>query len=181
MAQMSYIALLKGVNVGGNNLLPMTELRMIAESLNWDNVQTYIQSGNLVFTSKNSDTAYMQTALINAIMAAKGFAPHTRIISDKQLDDMINANPFDVPLDAGNKLHLMVSLDHNLTIDMTAVDAVRIDSEKFEIVNDVAYLYAPDGVGRSKLSAKLPKLLSQDVTARNYKTILNLQALSEQI
>ena len=180
MTQMSYIALLKSINVGGNNLLSMAELRAIAESLHWDNVQTYIQSGNLVFSSQSVDTVHMQTALTNAIMAAKGFAPPVRIISDKKLDGMINGNPFYVPIEQGNKLHFIMSLDHEFTVDMKAIDALKVDSEKLELIKDVAYFYAPDGVGRSKLFAKLPKLLSQDTTARNYKTILKLQALSAQ-
>lgn len=174
----TWIALLKSINVGGHNILPMAELKALAKSVGYRNISTYIQSGNCVFQSDEVASNTLSTDFSEAINKVKGFEPPILVLSHEELKGIIADNPFDVSPAEGNKVHFHFSLNGDLTLDLSLVEKIIAPTERLKLRGKVLYLYAPDGVGRSKLFAKLPKVLSHDVTVRNFKTVLKLQEIA---
>ena len=102
----TYIALLRGINVGGNNKLPMRELVSLLEGLGLQNVKTYIQSGNIVFQSEQADPAQLSKAITGAIRQGHGFAPYALILDSQALQAAMAANPFPEGEAEPKSLHL---------------------------------------------------------------------------
>ena len=102
----SYVALLRGINVGGRNLLPMQALRALLEELGLHNVKTYIQSGNVVFQSGEANLAALATRISEQIEASHGFAPHVLLLPAADLQQAIAANPFPEAESEPKSLHV---------------------------------------------------------------------------
>lgn len=172
---MKYIALLRGINVGGRNSLPMKELITILEALGLENIQTYIQSGNVVFTGKKQKD--LTTKITTAIEKAKGFAPHVLLLSENELKKAVSNNPFDTS--DGKALHFSFLDRAPSNPDIESLAAVQTKNESFLLEGKVFYLHAPDGIGRSKLASKVEKAMGVPVTARNWNTIDQLLTMLE--
>lgn len=174
-----WAAFLKSVNVGGRNLLPMAELRALAEGLGWHDVRTYVQSGNCVFrTAEECRREPLAVALSDAIARAKGFRPPVAVFSVEELAGFVARNPFEIDPAEDNKLHLHLPLAGPLSLDVAAAEALRAPSEALALVDGILYLHAPDGIGRSKLFAGLPRLLSGEATVRNLRTVAKVRDLA---
>ncbi len=174
----TYIALFRGINVGGSNLLPMRELVSILEGIGLEGVETYIQSGNAVFRSKSADASRLVARIRAAINAARGFQPELVLLGMDELKQAVESNPFPEAAAEPNKLHLyfLGSLPQNP--DIAGLESVRSARERFALVGKVLYLHAPDGMGRSKLAARVEKLLALPATARNWRTVLKLSEMA---
>lgn len=172
-----WILFLRGINVGGKNGLPMAELRGVLCGIGCQDVVTYIQSGNCVLRSNHTDAGVLAREISEAIDAAKGFRPVVLCLAPSDLAGAIDHNPFEVEAKDENKVHFHFGIDGSVEIDMIDVEALRTPSEKVFVEGTVLYLYAPDGVGRSKLFAKLPKLIGQPVTVRNLRTVMKVADL----
>lgn len=172
-----YIALFRGINVGGNNILPMKELVSIFQTLGYEKVQTYIQSGNVIFSSSKKIRENAAVAIAGEILRKMGFEPKVLIISSRQLQDAIKNNPF--PTGNGKALHFFFLESQPGQPDIEYLESLRIKSEKFKLCKKVFYLYAPEGVGRSKLAAAVEKVLGVPVTARNWNTVSKLASMVE--
>lgn len=172
-----YIALFRGINVGGNNVLPMGELVTILETIGYEDVHTYIQSGNAVFSSGKKIGAEDATEIGREIYRKMGFAPKVILLSVKQLQNAINANPF--PTDDGKALHLFFLESLPERPDIEKLQSLKAKSEEFALDGKVFYLYAPEGVGRSKLAAAVEKSIGVPLTARNWNTVRKLATMSE--
>jgi uncharacterized protein (DUF1697 family) len=173
----NWIALLRGVNVGGKNKLPMKQLAAELAALGLSDIRTYIQSGNVVFRSADAQVATVFAAEIKAAIKAKfGFEPHVIVISDKELADSVTANPFpELSLDANGKtLHFffLAEVPHN--IDQNRLAAVRRPSERWHIEGPVFYLHTPEGFGNSKLAVRVESILGVTATGRNWSTVCAL-------
>lgn len=173
----TWILLLRGINVGGNNILPMKELKALCDDLGFQDVQTYIQSGNCVFRSDHPDAATVSSRLEDAIEERFGFRPPVLALSNSDLTAAIAANPY--PDGDPKCVQLFFLFEPATTADLTALDALKAPSEQFELTDKVFYLHAPDGVGRSKLVAKVDKFIPVEKTARNLRTALKLQEMAE--
>lgn len=174
-----WIALFRGINVGGNNILPMAELRKDLAALKLDNVQTYIQSGNVVFdsTAKSANTLSKK---ISAMVEKKhGFKPHLLLLNSEQLQNSIEANPFPQAEAEPKTLHFFFLAKPAKKPNVDALDAARIATESYVITDEVFYLHAPDGIGRSKLAANAEKHLGVVTTARNFRTVAKLNSMLE--
>lgn len=171
-----WVALFRGINVGGNNKLPMADLRALASGLGHESVATYIQSGNLVFSSPTDDGAQLETALAAAVEARFGFRPIIILRTMAQLAEALAANPFAAQVTEGKQLHLFFCEGSNPRYHEPAMRALATPTEDFAMVGDVFYLFAPDGIGRSKLAEKLP--LPKRNTARNLNSIQAILALA---
>ena len=90
----TWIALFRGINVGGNNILPMADLKRYLESLDLTNIRTYIQSGNVVFDSTASDLSSLSETIARQIEEQQGFIPQILLLSLKDLLKAIESNPF---------------------------------------------------------------------------------------
>lgn len=174
----TYIALLRGINVGGRNRLPMRELVQILEALGLKNVQTYIQSGNVVFQSERTDTVELAPAITDAIEESHGFAPQVFVLDIEALQEAMVANPFPEAESEPKSLHLFFLDAVPKDPDLEALERVKADSERFQLIGNVFYLHAPGGIGRSKLAARVGKGWGVTVTARNWRTVSKIMAMA---
>lgn len=180
-----YLALLRGINVGGHHKVPMSDLRDLAAGLGHADVATYIQSGNLLFSTAETDPAKLAAALEAEIADRLGFRPAVVVISAAELAQVIASNPF--PAEANPKcLHAVFRRDVPDQADVAAVaDAVQQArqagyGDDAAIVGRTLYLHTPDGLGRSDLAARLLNSRQKAAgTARNWATVTRLMAMLE--
>lgn len=170
------IALLRGVNVGGANRLPMAELRKDLEALGVEHVRTYIQSGNVVFRSDAGDEAALAAEIGETIEDHHGFRPAVMVLPAEQLRKAMAANPFPGAEAEPRTLHLYF-LAEQPEVDLSALEDVAAATERFHLGDRVLYLHTPDGYGRSKLASRLEAALGVPTTARNWRTITRLRAM----
>lgn len=173
----TYIALFRGINVGGKNILPMKELAAILESLDCENVRTYIQSGNVVFQSSKGMAEIDAAAISKKILDQKGFEPRVLLLDETAFREAINNNPF--PTENGKTLHFSFLAAPADQPDLDRLASVKADSEQFQLKGNVFYLHAPDGIGRSKLATIVEKALGVPATARNWNTVKKLATMIE--
>ncbi len=174
----TWILLLRGINVGGKNILPMSELVRDLKALNLENIQTYIQSGNVVFRSSRKVSPTLGTRIATQIERCHGFRPHVLLLSEDQLEAAIESNPFEEAEADSKTLHLFFLASAPTAPDIESLTRVKSPSERFHLTDHTFYLHAPDGIGRSRLAARAEKLLGVAATARNWRTVLKLRALA---
>ncbi len=171
----TYIALLRGINVGGKNILPMKELVVLLEGMSYENVQTYIQSGNVVFQSKKKVGSKDAAEISTRVLEKKGFKPRVLILSEAALQSAVENNPF--PTSNGKALHFFFLESAPRQPKIEQLVSMKANSEEFELCGQVFYLYTPDGMGRSKLAANVEKKLGVPLTARNWNTVSKLVSM----
>ncbi|OWV74835.1 hypothetical protein ATY76_26095 [Rhizobium sp. R339] len=167
-----YIALLRAVNVGGTGSLPMAELKAICEGLGFADVKTYIQSGNVLFRSDESEKA-VEEKLDKALGQKMGKRPGVMVRTRKELSDIVASAPFP---DAKPNFLLVYLLPEKAPGD--ALDKmVAPDGEEVKLAGREIYVHYPNGSGRSKL--KLPAL--KPGTSRNLNTMRKLAEMAADI
>jgi uncharacterized protein (DUF1697 family) len=176
----TYIALFRGINVGGKNLLPMKRLQVLLENLGLQDIRTYIQSGNVVFKGNETDPARLSEDISHAIEMDLGFKPLVLLLELKQLEEVMKANPFPRAESEPATLHVMFLASSPASPDLKALEGIRAGSERFELRASAFYLYAPDGIGRSKLAANVERLLGVPVTGRNWRTVEKTLAMAKE-
>jgi uncharacterized protein (DUF1697 family) len=176
-----WIALLRGINVGGNNILPMKDLRGLLDDLGYENARTYIQSGNCVFQSGENEAGKLEGEIGSAIEKQFGFRPHVFVLTLDALDEAIAANPYPQANDDPKSLHFSFLAKPARDVDLGALEALKADNEAFTLTDAVFYLYAPDGIGRSKLAAKTERHLAVPMTGRNLRSVLKITELARGI
>lgn len=172
------IALLRGINVGGKNVLPMKELARILESLGLEDVRTYIQSGNVVFRTARKPAKALAATISAAIEERHGFAPRVLVLGRDELDAAMAANPFPAATAAPKSLHLSFLESVPRRPDTDAIEELCSSTEEWSLEGRVFYLHAPEGIGRSKLAARVESLLGVPATARNWRTVEKLAELA---
>lgn len=174
-----WIALFRGVNVGGNNKLPMAELRDMATALGFSSVTTYIQSGNLVLTAPSAMTGeIIEATLADAIVSRFGFHPVILVRSPADLATALDSNPFADRVSEGKQLHLFFYDGSPDKWDDDTIRSLAIEGEDVALTPGILYLFARDGIGRSKLAEKLPRHLPARHTARNLNSVQAILALA---
>jgi uncharacterized protein (DUF1697 family) len=170
------VALLRGVNVGGRSSLSMADLRAAAESCGFQHVRTYIQSGNLLF-STGVAPARVAPRLRRAIAQQSTVDPDVIVRTHDELAAVVERNPF-VPrgLDPGH-LHV-VFLDERATLG--SIDTAAYTPEEAIASGREIYLMLPNGIGRSRLAADLARGSAGAGTTRNWRTVTKLLALAEE-
>lgn len=174
----TYIALLRGINVGGKNSLPMKELVAILEDLGGQGVRTYIQSGNAVFQSEEKDPAQLSRQLAAAIKQGWGFEPHVLILGVADIEKALAENPFPEAEADPTSLHLGFLASPPESPDLEKLTTLKKESESFQLRGKVFYLHAPEGVGRSRLAASSEKLLGVPMTDRNWRTVGKIREMA---
>ena len=177
----TYIALLRGINVGGNNKLPMKALTTLLETLGLQQVKTYIQSGNVVFQSERTDNAALAKEITAAIAQAHGFAPQVFLLDAQALAAALAANPFPEGTGEPKSLHLFFLDSMPPQPNLAALEAVKAPNERFALIDQVFYLHAPDGIGRSKLAESVGKGVGVSITARNWRTVSTIFEMAKAI
>ncbi len=168
------IALLRAINVGGRNKLPMAELRTLLGELGHSEIRTYIQSGNAVFHSSSEDLGAVSRQLSSAILERFGLVVPVIARTPSQLVHVAEHCPF--AADADPKHLSVVFLDGTPTAEAVAsADRSTYLPDTFEVVGDVVYLHVPTGLGRTKLTLPwLQRRLKVTGTARNWRTVHKL-------
>jgi len=173
-----YVALLRGINVGGRSKVPMAELREACARLGWENVATYIQSGNIVFESEQKANA-LESAL-EAVLASQ-FTVETAVLvrSARRWQAYVADNPFPKEAQAEpSRLMLCLAKDRPRPGCDEALEGRAKDGERVRRVGDALWVHYPEGAGRSKLSPSLfDRLAGSPATARNWRTVLKLQEM----
>lgn len=173
------IALLRGINVGGKNKLPMAQLRALGESLGWTEVATLIQSGNVVFRCPDRALPGAANKLEAAIEKAAGFRPSVITRTAAQLRAALAACPY-----TGNPSHILIMLLES-TPDAAAKKAVaslKPDPERLTLIGDEVHLQYPDGIGASKFPfTQVERAVKVPGTCRNLNTLSKLLAMADAI
>lgn len=175
----TYVALLRGINVGGKNSLQMAELVAIMAELGAQDVTTYIQSGNVVFHASKKMFQYMQQHLAEQIRQVKGFAIHVLMMEAGQFTEIAACNPFTAGPEAGTTQHVGFLATRPSRPDVEKLYALKIASEQFVLCDKAFYLHAPQGFGKSKLAAGAEKAIGVPMTVRNWKTVCVLRDMLE--
>ncbi len=169
----TYIVLLRGINVSGKNKLPMVDLRELLNDLGFQNIQTYIQSGNIILDSDESKVEVCQK--IKQGIAAK-FEYEVPVLARTVLEwkEIIENYPFSIE---NEKIVAFTFLDK--IVSEANIEVKGINEDIYKIEKDVVYLNCPSGFGKTKLTNNLiEKKLNVVATTRNYKTTIKLLALA---
>jgi uncharacterized protein (DUF1697 family) len=167
-----YIALLRGINVGGRTTVPMAALRETCESVGCAGVTTYIQSGNVVLES-TLDPAKLRATLEAAIAERFDVAPAVMIRTPAQLAGVLDANPFP-DADTG---HVHVGF-HTEAPDPASVADLEHPPEQLAVRGTETYFLLPNGMGRAKLPVLYGRRVTIPITVRNWRTVTKLREMS---
>ncbi|MBI5475621.1 MAG: DUF1697 domain-containing protein [Ignavibacteriales bacterium] len=170
----TYIALFRGINVGGKNSLPMKELVAILENIGVREVKTYIQSGNAVFQSDEKNLPQLSKRLTAEIKKRHDFEPHVLILKLDAIKRAMTENPFPEAEADPSSLHLGFLVSTPKNPDLKKLESLKKKSERYYLSDHVFYLHAPEGIGRSKLAASTEKLLGVPMTDRNWRTVCKI-------
>lgn len=172
-----WIALFRAINVGGKNKMPMARLQRVLKSVGCSDIQTYIQSGNVVFSSSGKSKTPLTMKILDATEREFGFRPQVLLLTETEFRQAIENNPFDAPAKESPTLHFFFLEKNPPQPDIAGLEKLATKTEMFQLVGNVFYLYAPAGIGKSKLAATAEKRLGVAATARNYNTIQALRAM----
>lgn len=175
----TFAALLRGINVGGRNILPTKELAGILESAGCEEVRTYIQSGNAVFRMEPGRADDLERGVADAIFAARGFRPRILVRRLSEIAAAAAASPFDAA--EGKALHFFFLESTPADPDLRTLEELKSASEEFSLGSGVFYLHVPEGLGRSRLAERVERALGVPVTARNWNTVRKLLALGAEL
>ncbi len=179
MARATHLALLRGINVGGHNMVPMADLRSLcAADLGWGGVATYIQSGNLIFEAEGERSA-LESGLERAIERRFGLTIAVMVRSAAEWPAYVAGNPFPGATEREPKT-VMLGLCKEPP-KPGAVEELRgraADGERIEQAGDAIWIHFPNGSARSKLSPSFTdRAVGSPVTTRNWRTVLKLDEL----
>lgn len=169
----TYIILFRGVNVGGKNLVPMKELAAVLDESNYQNIKTYIQSGNVVLQSQIEPND-----IASLVQERFGFEPLVYVLEESEFSAAVEKNPYRSP--NGKDIHFYFCNDIP-KLDTVKLQKYKSESEEYHLDAKVFYLFAPEGIGRSKLVANLESCLGVVGTGRNLNTINKLLQMAQNI
>ncbi len=175
----TFIALLRGINVGGKNILPMKTLVSVLESLGANQIQTYIQSGNVVFVYHGKDASLLSQQISRVIAEQIGFSPIVIVLSLHEFENAIMNIPFENQTINPTNLHIGFLDSKPDQPDLSKMESLKASSEQFQLIDQVFYPYAPMGIGRSRLATKAEKLLGVPMTDRNFRTAQKLLEIAQ--
>jgi uncharacterized protein (DUF1697 family) len=174
-----FVAMLRGVNVGGN-VLKMDRLRELCDEIGFKNTQTYVQSGNLVFDSDHPQSALC--SLIEKRLAGETRLPVSAILrTPTELEKIISGNPFlkEKRIDL-SKLHVTFLAKPAGKDAVSRLAAINAGADRFRVVDKEIYLHCPNGYGETKLSNNvLQKVVGVNATTRNWNTVNKLNEMAK--
>ncbi len=176
----TYVALLRGINVGGQNKVKMVTLKEVFAKLGFIDVTTYIQSGNVVFKSKILEISSLEKQIETAIETNFGFKASVLIKTEKELAIILNESPFKNPEDITAKQVYYVLLKEKPAPNLKqALVPNNYPNEQFLITANCVYLNCLKGAGKAKLTNNvIEKKLKISSTTRNHRTLLKLIELA---
>src|SRR5215210_6749726 len=175
----TYVALFRGINVGGKNVLLMRDLKTLLENLGSRNVKTYIQSGNAVFQHEQENASLLSNNIAAAIKESHGFEPRVLLLGLEEIERAVESNPFPEAEPEPKTLHVHFLASEPKNPNFAILESIKSERERFVLKDGVLYLHAPDGIGRSKLAANAEKLLGVPVTSRNWRTVRKIMDMAK--
>ncbi|MDO5969859.1 DUF1697 domain-containing protein [Flavivirga aquimarina] len=176
----TYIALLRGINVSGHRKVPMAVLRTLLSDAGLEHVQTYIQSGNVIFKSQEKDIQKLELKIHNAIKVHFGFEVPILVKTPEDLQRIFDNCPFPEENKINSYFTLLYTVPDKELIDVVA--KITYPNETFAITHECVYFYCSIGYGKTKCSNNFfERKLKITATARNYKTMVKLLSLSQDI
>ena len=173
----TWIALFRGINVGGKNIYPMAELKADLDAIGIRNARTYIQSGNVVFESSVRTAGSLAKKIAAHVGKQRNMDARVLVLSREDLTSAVESNPFPRATADPKSLHFHFLAKPPSNADLSSLRKLKAGSEEFKLGDSVFYLHAPDGVGRSKLASKVEKYLGVVTTARNWRTVNKLHSM----
>lgn len=175
----TYIGLLRGINVSGQRMIAMKDLKALLIKAGYENVMTYIQSGNIVFKSSETSKKTLTKDIGDVIEKQFNFRVPILILSAEEVENIIKKNPYNDGKKDASKLHVtfLDSMPEKKLLETTRDE--KFQSDEFHIDNTIIYLYCPDGYGMTKFSTMFfERKLAVTATTRNWKTLLELEKLA---
>lgn len=179
----TYVALLRGINVSGKNAIRMPELQDSFSGLGFTDVRTYLQSGNVVFrTDKKSDKVKLAALIAARIKQGFGHTVSVIVISEKELEHVIDSNPLGPKAGGDEKLfHSTFLAEPVSAARFKALKLPAVEGERAVLVGKAVLLHCPHGYGNTKLNnSYFERALGVTATTRNWRTVLALQKLSSE-
>src|SRR5436189_2321021 len=168
----AYIAMLRGINVSGQKVIKMDHLRELCTGLGFRNVETYVQSGNIVFQTATENPAALSKRIGETILESFGFDTAVIIRRSEEMRNVIAKNPFlkEKSIDS-SKLHVTFLSETAQKGSEKKLETLATNPDRFYPASHEIYLYCPGGYGRTRLSNNaIEKALSVEATTRNWKT-----------
>ena len=173
------VALLRGINVGGKNRMPMKELAALFVDAGCDDVRTYIQSGNVVFRTGPAVGEEISSIISASILSRFGYRVPVITRTAREFQEIVRANPFVKAGAEADKLHFMFLAELPDGAHVEALDPHRSPGDEFAVIGSEIYLHCPNGVARSKLTnSYFDSRLSTTSTTRNWRTVQRLLELA---
>ncbi|MFF7243421.1 DUF1697 domain-containing protein [Embleya sp. NPDC008237] len=172
-----YVALLRGINVGGHRRVPMADLRRVLTELGYTEVKTLLQSGNAVFEAAEQPTADLVAAIEAGLAGEFGFAVDVMVRSGAEMRAVVAANPLEVS-DPAKCAVAFLSPAADPT-ELGRVDPAGYAPDELRLGDRELYMYFPDGLGKARLSPILARKLGNTATVRNWNTVTKLLAMVE--
>lgn len=179
----AYIAMLRGINVSGQKIVRMERLRQTCAALRFRSVETYVQSGNIVFQDEKRSPASLSKSIAEAILRDFGFSVPVLVKTSKEMGHVIEGNPFLKERDIDrSKLHVTFLSEAACRNGLKRLEALATGADRFFAGGREIYLYCPGGYGKTKISnTTLEKTLSVGATTRNWKTVETLFQMASRL
>ena len=177
MTDRTYIALLRGINVGGK-VLKMADLKDAVAPLGFTDIQTYLQSGNMVFRTAESDNAKLAKRISDAIRDHKAIDVTVMVRDAAEWTKVVSGNPYLQAREFPKTVHAFILERMPEAERLDTLQAKEAGMEEWQIVDGTLYLHTPDGFGKSVLGNIIERVLKVPMTARNWNTVLALDALA---
>lgn len=176
----TYISMLRGINVSGQRLIKMEALRQMYTDMGFSQVKTYIQSGNVIFHTSDTDVKSLEILISSQILETFGHTVTVIVLKPQTLQKIIEANPFAIsPSHIITDLYVTFLASAPQNADIQKIRSKITDQEDLWITDEVVYLNLPHGSGKTKLSNNfLESHLKVNATTRNWKSTLELLRLA---
>lgn len=176
-----FVALLRGINVGGSRPVKMADLKKSIEAAGGTNVRTVVQSGNAVFghETEPKDAMQLRSLLEKQFKRDLKYEIPVVVRDAASFKAICDGHPFKDETEELKQLHIWFLSKPANHADIAGIERLKADSEQWKLEENAFYLYAPDGIGRSKLAGALERLLGVSATSRNLRTARTLKDLLE--
>jgi uncharacterized protein (DUF1697 family) len=177
------ICMLRGVNVGGHNMIKMDALKAIRVSLKLKDPQTYVQSGNVIFSSSEKDLSKLARRIQDAIEKTFGFRPGVMLRTMAELQEVVARNPFAKRsgIEPGKLLVNFLASAPGDDAREKAL-AIKVGPEEMHLIRREAYIYFPNGQGRSKFPwSAIERALGTSSTGRNWNSVTKMLEMAEKM
>ena len=175
-----YVALLRGINLGGHKKIKMDELRASLAAMGFNEVKTYIQSGNVVFKAATSSDKALSKKIEATILSKFGHSVSVIIRTADEIQQVIANNPFLKQADIDQtKLHVMFLREPPAQPALTQLQTLVLKPDQFRSLGKELYFYLPNGVAESAVMKKpIDRVLAIPTTMRNWRTVNTIQQMS---